>query len=438
MATSTGPVACKAIEATMKRTGMDCKAIAARAKMTEEEVELLCTGTCKPTPEQYDAISKAVDLSNQRCAINCPALPVNANGNPRPGDEPIPDWQADYIEAFHILDHDNHIHERALSCNKSCPDSPGLKYPFTWLKLKNVVKFTENTSRFDFAFDNPDLVSNAPVSSTCVVVSPSEKPLWEDDFRPVRIAVHKDNPAGIPQVKEVDGRMFPPVFRAYTPVTTRDSPGILSFVVKKKPGKRGNDGTEHRRGLMSNYIHELKIGERLGIKGYLQSVPSKLPYKINAYETVILIAGGTGIAPLVQILEYSLKSQNPINRTRFILLNGNRTEKDIFMRDELETYQNDYPDYFKYIHVLSGRAPTDWDGETGRINAEIIRRYAPSPQDVVATNLRIKFFVSGPPSMLAAIAGPKVGNRPNGYTGQGKLQGALKELGYTEKQVHKF
>ena len=44
----------------------------------------------------------------------------------------------------------------------------------------------------------------------------------------------------------------------------------------------------------------------------------------------------------------------------------------------------------------------------------------------------------GPPAMLESLAGPREGDKYNGYTGQGELQGALKELGYTAEQVCLF
>lgn len=44
----------------------------------------------------------------------------------------------------------------------------------------------------------------------------------------------------------------------------------------------------------------------------------------------------------------------------------------------------------------------------------------------------------GPPAFLDGIAGPREGDKYNGFTGQGELKGALKEIGYTAQQVHKF
>jgi len=52
--------------------------------------------------------------------------------------------------------------------------------------------------------------------------------------------------------------------------------------------------------------------------------------------------------------------------------------------------------------------------------------------------LSVIVCVSGPPAFLDGIAGPREGDKYNGFTGQGELKGALKEIGYTAQQVHKF
>ena len=55
-----------------------------------------------------------------------------------------------------------------------------------------------------------------------------------------------------------------PVIRPYTPISASDAPGELTFLVKKYP-----------KGLASVYIHNLKPGETLAIKGPIV----KFPYK---------------------------------------------------------------------------------------------------------------------------------------------------------------
>jgi cytochrome-b5 reductase len=64
-------------------------------------------------------------------------------------------------------------------------------------------------------------------------------------------------------LKDTKGK---PVIRPYTPISRSDTPGELTFLIKRYEG-----------GLASKYIHELKPGEKLAIKGPIQ----KFPYKGN-------------------------------------------------------------------------------------------------------------------------------------------------------------
>lgn len=61
----------------------------------------------------------------------------------------------------------------------------------------------------------------------------------------------------------------------------------------------------------------------------------------------------------MQVLEYSL--QDPNNKTKFLLLNGNSTENDIVMRPELDEFQKKYPGNFQVVNTLS-RPPEGWTG----------------------------------------------------------------------------
>ncbi|KIK57901.1 hypothetical protein GYMLUDRAFT_45722 [Collybiopsis luxurians FD-317 M1] len=413
----------------MENTGKDYKAIAADTGLTEDQVEQFCTGQSHTTQEQYDAIAVSLGLEESDDAAETVCVARPRSGDPGKHED-IPHVHHDYTDAFHLLRQAHARHKEALEKGKPIEPHKGMNPPgtFTWFILSNIVPYNNDTARFDFAFEDSEVISDPPVSSTCVVVSHKSKPLWEDGPPPVEEHHYSDE--NIP-LKTADGCL--PVFRAYTPITERGTPGILSIVVKKQPAPR--DHPEYPAGKMSNYIHDLKIGEPLGIMGYLQAVPSMLNYNNDAYDAVTLIAGGVGITPLIQILQYAFS--DPYNETKFLLLNGNTTENDIIMKDEIARFEKEHPADFECVHVLS-KPPAGWTGETGRIDAALIKKYAPPPVDSITLGIRAKVYVSGPPAMLESIAGPRGGNRYKGYSSQGELQGALKELGYTENQVHKF
>lgn len=81
---------------------------------------------------------------------------------------------------------------------------------------------------------------------------------------------------------------------------------------------------------MSKHIHELKVGQELSIKG---PIP-KFPYVANEFESIALIAGGSGITPMWQIMQEI--DANPNDKTKATLVFGNVTEADILLRKEFE------------------------------------------------------------------------------------------------------
>lgn len=137
-----------------------------------------------------------------------------------------------------------------------------------------------------------------------------------------------------------------------------------------------------------------------------------------------MIAGGTGIAPMYQIILEVLS--NPEDKTKITLLYSNRSEEDILLKDELDALAAKHPEQFKIHYVLSAPNKSDPNIITGRINREMIETYlpGPSPSNYVLS--------SGPPQFVKDITGPK--NKGQ----QGELQGALKELGFTEEMVFKY
>ncbi|KAK7686547.1 hypothetical protein QCA50_010147 [Cerrena zonata] len=255
---------------------------------------------------------------------------------------------------------------------------------FIDFKLKRVEPYNHNTAKYVFELPDND-ASLLPVAS-CVVVKSSE--------------------AATPLV-DAKGK---PVIRPYTPVSPPDLEGELTFLIKR-----------YEEGKMSQYIHGLKPGETLAIKGPI----TKFPYQANQFEQVGMIAGGSGITPMFQILEHALKDKS--NKTKFTLIFANVTAKDILLKEEFDDLQKKYPDTLNVVYTLD-KPDANWKGTTGHINKDLISKHIAPP----SLGDKVKVFICGPPGQVIAIAGKKDGPR------QGAVGGVLKELGYTEDQVFKF
>ncbi|KAF9270869.1 cytochrome-b5 reductase [Marasmius fiardii PR-910] len=254
---------------------------------------------------------------------------------------------------------------------------------FIDFKLKKVIPYNHNTSEFIFELPNNE-ASLLPVASCLVVKSSDPEAL-----------------------KDAKGK---PIIRPYTPISPPDTPGELTLLIKK-----------YEQGNASKHIHSLKVGDTLAMKG---PIP-KWPWKINEFDEVALIGGGSGITPLYQVVTHALADSS--NTTKFTLLFSNVTEADILLRSELDALKKKYPSMFDVVYVLD-KPPQGWQGPSGFIGKEILQKYvAPA-----SLKEKVKVFVCGPPGQVASLAGKKDGMK------QGELAGHLKELGYTEDQVYKF
>lgn len=172
---------------------------------------------------------------------------------------------------------------------------------------------------------------------------------------------------------------------------------------------------------MSEHIHSLKPGDTLEIKG---PIP-KYPWSTNKHNHIALVAGGTGITPMWQLVRAIFK--NPDDKTKVTLVFGNVTEQDMLLKKEFDELEQQNPDQFRAFYVLDN-PPEGWKGGKGFITKDLLKETIPGPKEE-----NVKVFVCGPPGLCKTISGEK-----KSPAEQGELSGYLKELGYDDSQVYKF
>ncbi|RAH79581.1 NADH-cytochrome b5 reductase [Aspergillus japonicus CBS 114.51] len=246
------------------------------------------------------------------------------------------------------------------------------------LKLSEIEVLNHNTKRLRFEFEDKEAISGLQVASALLT-----------------------------KFKPVDAKA---VIRPYTPTSDEETPGYIDLVVKVYPD-----------GAMSNYLHNMNVGQRLDFKGPIV----KYPWETNKHKHITLIAGGTGITPMYQLAREIFK--NPEDQTKVTLVFGNVTEQDILLKKEFEELENTYPRRFRAFYILD-QPPKEWTGGKGFISKELLKTVLPEPKEE-----NIKIFVCGPPGLYKAISGPK-----KSPADQGELSGVLAELGYSKDQVFKF
>jgi len=181
--------------------------------------------------------------------------------------------------------------------------------------------------------------------------------------------------------------------RKYTPCNVRH--GQVDLVIKVYKGgviERFADG-----GKMSQYMDTLKVGDTLDISGpwgmheYLGMGKFKLGKREVTCKKLGMMAGGTGITPMLQVVDAILKDPN--DPTEVSLLYANQSEDDILVRAELEKLAADHPKRMKVWYTVD-RPPPGWKYSTGFITDTMIaeRLPAPGPDTLV--------LMCGPPPMV--------------------------------------
>jgi cytochrome-b5 reductase len=176
---------------------------------------------------------------------------------------------------------------------------------------------------------------------------------------------------------------------------------------------------------MSSYLDTLEIGATIemlgpmGVVGY--PAPKTITHgakvvQVNAAH-LVLIAGGTGIAPMLQLIRAVFERREDTT-TKITLVYASRALEYVIALDQLEPMANMFPSRMKIHHVLSQASP----GDSKELGAFTIGRLT---QDLLATLLP-----AAAPDMAVFHCGP-----PDFDEAVGK---ALLELQFTPAQIHLF
>ena len=141
-------------------------------------------------------------------------------------------------------------------------------------------------------------------------------------------------------------------------------------------------------GTFSEYVfHHLKERALLRLRGPLGS----FYLRKQDHRPIILVAGGTGFAPIKAIVEGALAGGFP---GKVHLYWGVRAHRDLYMHDLAEAWTSEH-DRVEYTPVLSEPLPEDqWSGRRGFVHEAVLADFADlSPFTV---------YVSGPPIMVKA------------------------------------
>uniref|UniRef100_A0A915PTK4 Cytochrome-b5 reductase n=1 Tax=Setaria digitata TaxID=48799 RepID=A0A915PTK4_9BILA len=158
-------------------------------------------------------------------------------------------------------------------------------------------------------------------------------------------------------------------------------------------------------GKMTQYLERMRIGETINFRGpsglivyegkgsFAVKPTKKAEPKRRIYKNIGMIAGGSGITPMLQIIAAIMK--NSEDHTKVSLIFANKDESDILLRDELDKLAAEHSEQFSVWYTVD-RAKSGWKYSTGFVDAEMIQKHLPAPDSATGTVI----LMCGPPPMI--------------------------------------
>ena len=173
------------------------------------------------------------------------------------------------------------------------------------------------------------------------------------------------------------------VERSYTPISSDSEAGYFDLLVKTYP-----------QGNISKYLAELNIGQTTKVRGPKGS----MIYTPNMSRHIGMIAGGTGITPMLQVIEAIIRNR-PRNggndTTKVDLIFANVYSDDILLKGKLDKLVKEDDDF--HVYYVLNNPPEGWTGGVGFVTLDMIKERLPPPTSDV------KILLCGPLPMISAL-----------------------------------
>jgi ferredoxin-NADP reductase len=145
-------------------------------------------------------------------------------------------------------------------------------------------------------------------------------------------------------------------------------------------------------GEVSIYLTDvLMAGDKLELRG---PIGGYFTWEEGDGGPLFLVGGGSGIAPLMAMIRHRAAAGSDVLT---MLLYSSRSYEEIIFREELETLAS-RDSALEVIHTLTRSRPEGWTGYHRRIDAEMLREVAWSPDESPLA------FVCGSTSFVEGVA----------------------------------
>jgi len=186
--------------------------------------------------------------------------------------------------------------------------------------------------------------------------------------------------------------------RFYSPVSDPHQQGYFEIIVKIYSPTEDNPNS----GAFSSFLDSLEPGDEISISGpfgylgYLARGSFLFKQKIQNYKTIAMIAGGSGLTPMLQLIRHIMNEENSISQ--LYLIYTNKTKDDVIVEEELKNYSAQNPSKFKLTLAFTREYPersssNNWHEHHGRIDEGLLAKVFPYPSEDVLT------LICGPKNM---------------------------------------
>lgn len=226
-------------------------------------------------------------------------------------------------------------------------------------------------------------------------IAPSKSNSWSGPLRVARIFQETPQVKTFRLVDPSGGKMpfsfLPGQFLTVT-VTPDEQTVKRSYTIASPPTRRDYCEVTVRReeqGVVSRDLHDrIHEGDLLQV-----TAPSgKFTFTGQEADSIVLIAGGVGITPLMSVVRYLTDRSWPGD---IFFLFSCRDEEDVIFREELEYLQRRYPRL--HVTITVNRADSaKWPYAMGRITKDLLAQTVPN----IASR---RVHLCGPPAMMDAV-----------------------------------
>jgi ferredoxin-NADP reductase len=168
--------------------------------------------------------------------------------------------------------------------------------------------------------------------------------------------------------------------RSYSIASAPEAPRLMLTVERIQDGE------------VSPYLTaEVRPGDRFGLRG---PIGGFFAWTTAEGGPLFLIAGGSGIVPLMAMLRHRAAAKSTIPA---LLLYSSRTFEDIIYREELDQLAARDRE-LEVVHTLTRTQPAGWSGGARRIDRDMLADFG------FGAKLHPKIFVCGPTRLVETVA----------------------------------